>query len=93
MNKNKAFGILQNVLLEYRKHSYSDLLSLIEQSNTSEIKDSNETYQISIYAQWDDKKNGNIRVYGAIDDGGFISSHFPLSSDFIIATDGSFIDE
>jgi hypothetical protein len=41
---------------------------------------------------WDDKKLGNLRVCGSIDDGG-LRAFFPVTDSFIIAPDGRFIDE
>jgi hypothetical protein len=53
---------------------------------------SGKTYQLEIQAVWDDPKKENLRVMGAIDDGGF-RVFFPLTDDFIITRDGKFIGE
>jgi len=49
-------------------------------------------YQIEVEIFWDNKPNGNARVLGLIDDGG-IRAFLPLSEDFIMTPDGSFVDE
>ena len=53
---------------------------------------SNIEYQIEIQAFWDDKLRENVRVIGAIDDGG-ISAFIPMSLEFIMAPDGRFVGE
>jgi hypothetical protein len=47
-------------------------------------------YQIELQAFRDDKRAKNLRVIGAIDDGGW-SSYLPLTDNFIVAPDGSFV--
>jgi hypothetical protein len=49
-------------------------------------------YQVEITAFWDSGKPGNLRVLAAIDDGGW-RAFKPLSTDFIMAPDGSFVGE
>ena len=49
-------------------------------------------YQIELQAFWDDKRAKNLRLIGAIDDGGW-SSYLPLTDNFIVARDGSFVGE
>jgi hypothetical protein len=49
-------------------------------------------YQLEIEAVWDDRPNGNLRVWVLVDDGG-PSEQRPLQRDFIVAPDGSFVGE
>jgi hypothetical protein len=49
-------------------------------------------YQLEIEAVWDNRPNGNLRVWVLVDDGG-PSAKRPLQRDFIIAPDGSFLGE
>ena len=49
-------------------------------------------YQIEVQAVWDSKKGGDIRVIAAVD-GGEVSAFRPLTDDFIMAPDGSFVGE
>ncbi len=93
MDKTEAREILANKLGAYRKRSYEELLYLLDTQDTEEIKvSSGAVYQLEFQAMWDDKEGGNLRVTGAIDDGGF-RSFVPLTDDFIMAPDGSFVGE
>jgi hypothetical protein len=49
-------------------------------------------YQAEIEVVWDDKRDGNLRVFAAIDDGGW-RAFAPLTNSFIVAPDGSFVGE
>ena len=93
MDKEEARTILARELEIYRQRSYTDLLYLVETQDTAEIKASSGViYQLEFQAMWDDKRGGNLRVMGTIDDGGF-RAFVPLTDDFILAPDGSFVGE
>jgi len=93
MNKKEAKDFLIKFLDEYRAKSYSDLQYLLNTQDTLEVSaDSGGKYQVEIQAVWDDKNGGNLRVIGAIDDGG-LRAFVPLTDDFIISPAGEFIDE
>lgn len=49
-------------------------------------------YQVEIFAVWDDVQGHNLCVVVLIDDGG-LRSFVPLSSDFIISPNGTFVGE
>jgi len=49
-------------------------------------------YQIEIQVFWDSWPGGNVRVMGAVDDGGW-RAFIPVSRGFIMAPDGSFVGE
>lgn len=49
-------------------------------------------YQVETQAHWDSGKDGPLRVFVLIDDGGWLS-FAPMSESFILAPDGSFVDE
>ena len=49
-------------------------------------------YQLSIQAMWDDAPNGDLRIIGAIDDGGW-RAFFPLTDSFIMTPDGDLVGE
>lgn len=103
MNKQEMKDVLSDYLASYRKLSYSELQSMLEsnQIDTPEVKSpSGADYQIEIYCIWDDKPFENIRVLGSIDENplkpflGFIPLFFTSVTDsFIMAPEGSFIDE
>jgi hypothetical protein len=50
------------------------------------------TYQVETFAVWDGAKEGDLRVFVAVDDGGW-RAFSPLNECFIIAPDGSFVGE
>jgi hypothetical protein len=49
-------------------------------------------YQRETYAVWDDAREGDLRVFVAVDDGGR-RAYAPLVESFIVAPDGSFVGE
>ena len=55
--------------------------------------ESESKYQFEIQVIWDNKPGGNLRVIVSIDDSSIWRAISPLSEDFIIAPDGSFIGE
>jgi hypothetical protein len=94
VNKEEAKEILGRELAEYRRRSYGGLLSLLDGCETFERRGpSGVTYQIEVQVFFDDEEGLNLRVTGAIDDGGWRSTMSPLCDDFIMAPDGSFVGE
>jgi hypothetical protein len=64
-----------------------------EQATTREVvAASGAVYQIETQVFWDGKPERDIRVMVSVDDGG-ISAFKPLTDDFIVAPDGSFVGE
>lgn len=93
MNKEEAKSVLAKLLGEYRAKTYNELLYLLETQDTSELKaESGRNYQLEFQAVWDDKKGGNLRIIGSIDDGGW-RAFIPLTDGFIIAPNGEFVGE
>jgi hypothetical protein len=94
MNKAEARELLASVLLPLRGEAYEQLVSrYLDQSETvTVVGPSGVEYQIELQAFWDGDKPGPLRVMGAVDDGGW-RTFKPLTSGFIMASDGSFIDE
>ena len=96
MNKAEARDILAKELLHFRAMSYSDLKKLmgsqqvVERSSASGV-----SYTIEIEVFWDSPREpgSDLRVIASIDDGRFLSALSPLSSDFIMNSDGKFIGE
>ena len=54
--------------------------------------ESGTTYQLQSQVLWEGKAGGDIRVLVAVGAGG-VSALKPLTDDFILAPDGSFVDE
>ncbi|MEK9630081.1 MAG: hypothetical protein VW455_13810 [Nitrospinota bacterium] len=94
MNKQEAIDLLENELEFFRSFSHQDLKKNVDQEPiTKEVTSKDgKKYQIEICTHWDDNPQGNIRVIGAIDDGG-LRAFFPLSRDFIKSPKNEFIDE
>ena len=94
MNKHEAQGLLEEQLGSYRSEGYEALLRLVREPDTFQIHAaSGAAYQVEISAVWDDRDGGDLRVMGAIDDGGFWRSIAPLCSDFIMRPDGTFVED
>jgi hypothetical protein len=94
MNKEEAKEILKIELEKFREKSYQELKNDLGKPITYGIKTPNGVeYQVEIEIFWDDKPDNNLRVMGAIDDGGFLSSIHPISDSFIISPSGNFIGE
>ena len=86
-HRDEALGLLDAKLDDYRKSSYAELTSRIGTNQVVEVAGpSGAEYQIEIQVMWDHKPNGDIRVMGAIDDGG-LRAFMPLCSDLIVKSD------
>jgi len=93
MNREIARALVDEELGRLRKLSYSEHLKFLDKVSTTKSQGPDgEHYQIERQAFWDSEKGGNIRVMVSADDGG-LSAFKPLTGDFIIAPDGSFVGE
>jgi hypothetical protein len=94
MDKVEAKDLLARELQVWRSRSYEELASLVGgEPSTKEVEGRSGTrYQIEIEVVWDHKPQGDLRVLGAIDDGS-LRAFSPLTDDFILASDGSFVGE
>jgi hypothetical protein len=93
MNKVEALSLLQGQLWPWRERSWAQLREEVGQSHRFEVTGESGTwYQGEIQVFWDDKPDGAIRVMASIDDGGW-RAFVPLTDDFILAPDGTFVDE
>ena len=93
MDKGEARQLLLEHLQQYRARSYGELLPLLKTPQNSELVGASGTmYQVQVQAFWDLKPQGNVRVRGAIDDGGW-RAFMPLVEDFIRAPNGALVGE
>jgi len=93
MDKAEAKSLLSQELSRYRELPYAELFSLIDHSETVErTAPSGVIYQIEMQVFIDEVSLQTLRVMGSIDDGGW-RAFSPLSDDFILAPDGSFVGE
>ena len=94
MDHEEARRILDDVTAELRREPYGTLVTrYVHESDTrTVVEESGVQYQVEVQAFWDGRQPGNLRVIVAIDDGGW-RAFKPLSTDFIVASDGSFVGE
>jgi hypothetical protein len=94
MNRVEALSVLQNQLRPWRERSWTQLRGEVGQSHHFEVtaEESGTWYQGDVQLFWDDKPDGAIRVMASLDDGGW-RAFVPLTADFILAPDGTFVGE
>jgi hypothetical protein len=93
MNKQEAKNFLKETLQNYKKCSYGKLQTRVGEIETCQVNgESGTQYQVEVQVMWDDEHQQNIRVMGAIDDGGW-RAFLPLTDSFIMAPGGSFVGE
>jgi hypothetical protein len=93
VNTAEAREILKAQLALWRQRSYSDLAAVVDQCRNFETQaPSGRSYQVEIQVFWDDRPNGDIRVMGSIDDGGW-RAFVPVTESFLLSADGTFVGE
>ncbi len=94
MDREEARRLLAEHLAKYRKVPYTELVARIGNDEYLEVNGPSDTeYQIEIQFMWDGKKDGDVRVLAAIDDGSFRGAFRPICEDFIVAPDGRLVGE
>jgi len=90
----EAQEILQRQIDRLRQMSYSELCSQIGEPQAFEVESpSGRVFQVEVMTFWDDKRTRDLRVIVAIDDSTGMGVFDYLRDSFIMAPDGSFIDE
>jgi hypothetical protein len=94
MDDKEAAALLEAELAHLRTEPYSALVARMSAGsiNCERVTECGVRYQVQIQIFWDGRPNKDIRVIGAIDDGGW-RAFVPLSRDFIKAPDDSFVGE
>lgn len=93
MDRVEALRVLQCHLRTWRERSWTQLREDVGQSHRFEvIADSGTCYQGEVQLFWDDKPDDAIRVIASIDDGGW-RAFVPVTIDFVLAPDGTFVGE
>jgi hypothetical protein len=84
MNSNEARLLLEGQLDKYRAWSYDQLAAIVDgPKQVLQVAGADGAiYQIEVRAYWDGKPDGDLRVTGCIDDGGW-RAFVPLTSSFI----------
>lgn len=93
MDKQAALALLDAELDRLRAEGYAQLVARIGHGPLVIERASGEkAYQIEIECVWDGQPGGNLRLLGAVDDGG-CRAFSPLTLDFVITPDGRFLGE
>src|SRR5437660_7522336 len=93
MNEQLAYSLIDTELRRLRKLTYSELVVLVGKPETKKVVgEDGKTYQLEIDAVWDSKKSEDVRLIVAADDGGWRALK-PLTHDFIMRPDGTFVGE
>jgi hypothetical protein len=92
VTKAEAKEIMARRLQDLRALSYESLLELQSPVTETVEAPSGRSYQLEVQAFWDDRRKQTLRVMVSIDDGS-LRSFAPLSNDFIVAPDGTFVGE
>ena len=94
MDQEEAREVLADYVARYRAESYAELAALIGEVQVHEATGaSGAGYILEFEVLWDREPEGDIRVVGGIDDGGFRSAFAPLLDDFVLTPDGDFVGE
>ena len=93
MVKKTAKKVALKELEKYKDMSFQNLTSLLGKIQTYEVSwDDDQFYSIEIHAVWDDKPDGNLRIFCDVSKG-IWSSMFPHTECLLITPDGNFIEE
>lgn len=87
-------AIINAELAKYRPFTHGELSALVDAPKRSfEVTGpSGATYYVNVYARWDSRPGGPVRLWVAADDGG-LRAILPMVKTFIKSADGSLIDE
>ena len=89
MDRKEALTLLDAKLDEYRTLSYTTAAARIDNLEAVEVTGPSGTvYQIEVQIIWDGKPNGDVRVLGSIDDGGW-RAFIPLTASLLIPRDAA----
>jgi hypothetical protein len=94
VDREEALSVAAAKAALLRARSYEELVAtLLDQQETGEVTaPTGVTYQLEALAFWDGGKGGDLRVIVNADDMGW-SALKPASVSFIMAPDGSFVDD
>lgn len=89
MNKVEARAVAKQEIARYTAKSFLELRRLLDEVDAYGAKaPSGSPYEVEVHAFWDNKPEGDIRVFCEVSSD-FWSSIFPLCEDFIISPDGT----
>lgn len=93
MNEDVAYVLIDAELRRLLELPYSEIANLVGAPETKQVVgDDGNTYQLEVEAIWDINGDEDIRVIVSVDDGGWRALK-PLTQDFVMRPDGSYVDE
>jgi hypothetical protein len=95
MDKDEARLVALQQLNRYRARTHAELQKIVgEPEGFDAAGPSGKIYAVEIDAVWDDsREGGDLRVMAMVDDGGSRVFTFPVTEDFIMRPDGTFVGE
>lgn len=94
MNKREAAAIAEAELDALRALGYEALAERAEKNRHFQVTgQSGKPYDVETMIYWDGRAHTGVRVIAAVSTGGGWSFFHPLSRDFIIDPNGSFVGE
>lgn len=92
---DEARRILDEWVRRLRALPHGELLDRYSRVQVVEISDapSGTPYQVEIEAYWDNRKKRNLRIFVTVWPGETGPPFKPISDDFIVAPDGTFVGE
>ena len=91
MYNAEAKSLLADDLHTLAGRSFSDLVAMIGDDQVKSVSgESGVNYQIELSVYWDSAPGENLRIMGAIDDGG-LRAFLPLTDFLIMKPDGTLI--
>jgi len=94
MYEHEAKGLLDAEIGRRRGLRYDQLLDLLQVQAFQILGASGTVYNIELQAFWDSPRSKtNIRVMASVDDGRWPHFVKPLTADFIMAPNGTFVGE
>jgi hypothetical protein len=95
MDKKEAYSVLGQQMATYRTRSYAVLAAWARDrriDTPAAVAPSGKQYQVEVQFLWDNKPDGDVRVFGSIDDGGE-RVLVPLTDCFVVNPEGKFVGE
>ena len=95
MDKGEAKSVLAAEMAKFRSRSYGDLVAMVGENFVFEARGQSGTeYQVEVDVMWDSpKEKVDVRVFGGVDDGRFMTALTPFCDSFIVTPDGTFVGE
>jgi hypothetical protein len=93
MNDDVGYVLIDAELHRLLELPYSELIKLVGNRRLKEVVgEDGIPYRVDIEAIWDIAGEKDVRVIVSVDDGGWRAIR-PLTQDFVMCPDGSFVDE